>query len=277
MTAVTHPTPAAPSALLVAGLVGLLALPAAAEPMGPELVLLDLINAERDARGLRPVFWDEDLARLARDHAHDMRRRGIASHHSSGDDAVFADRLARTDLVVRTFAENTALARGLLEAHAALMDSPGHRANILSDEVTDVGIGVSVTDDGGAFFVVEDFASVVRPLPDGEAILVLRDALLDVPRSASSELLVERPDLSREAARLARRMAELDAERSPGLPAVEHDFSYHYTTIDPATLPISLTEILATTREYGVGLTRRQTPSRPAGTYFVVFVLRGVG
>lgn len=54
------------------------------------------------------------------------------------------DRVRAARIPTRIVLENVARGFGLREAHQALMDSPGHRANALSAEVTHVGIGVAL-------------------------------------------------------------------------------------------------------------------------------------
>ena len=39
------------------------------------------------------------------------------------------------------------------------MNSPGHRANILSDDVSEIGIGFAVDDQSGAMYWTQKFAA----------------------------------------------------------------------------------------------------------------------
>jgi hypothetical protein len=72
-----------------------------------------------------------------------MRATGIVGHLSATTGTA-ADRLrvakVRTGLVL----ENIARAYGIGEAEAGLMNSPGHRANLLSAAATHVGIGIDL-------------------------------------------------------------------------------------------------------------------------------------
>ncbi len=61
-----------------------------------------------------------------------------------GSNAV--DRMAAAGVTYRTAGENLALAPTLSLAHTGLMNSPGHRANILHPDFGRVGIGIV---DGG--------------------------------------------------------------------------------------------------------------------------------
>jgi uncharacterized protein YkwD len=116
-------------------------------PPRPDLEarMLDLVNAERAAAGLRPLRADPELTAVARRHSADMFARGYFSHITPEGGTPF-DRMRAADVRFRAAGENLALARSLQMAHDGLMDSPGHRANILRPAFGRVGIGVL---DGG--------------------------------------------------------------------------------------------------------------------------------
>jgi uncharacterized protein YkwD/tetrahydromethanopterin S-methyltransferase subunit G len=110
-----------------------------------EARMLELINAERAAHGLSPLRADPELAGVARAHSRDMFARGYFSHVSPDGKDPF-DRIRQAKLSYRTAGENLALAPTLALAHQGLMNSPGHRANILRPAFGRVGIGIV---DGG--------------------------------------------------------------------------------------------------------------------------------
>ncbi len=110
-----------------------------------EAEMLELVNRERTAAGLAPLEADPELAEVARRHSADMFARGYFSHHTPENKDPF-DRMRESDVRFRTAGENLALAPGLQIAHTGLMNSPGHRANILNPQFGRVGIGIL---DGG--------------------------------------------------------------------------------------------------------------------------------
>ena len=112
-----------------------------------EARMLELVNEERGQRGLRPLRADPDLREVARAHSRDMFARGYFSHISPEGSSPF-DRIRAADLRFLAAGENLALAQTLPTAHQGLMDSPGHRANILRPSFGRVGIGVL---DGGMY------------------------------------------------------------------------------------------------------------------------------
>ncbi|WP_029001213.1 CvpA family protein [Azohydromonas australica] len=113
----------------------------------PELEarMLELVNREREKEGLRPLRADPEAAEVARAHSRDMFARGYFSHVAPEGADPF-DRMRRGGLRFLLAGENLALAPTLELAHRGLMNSPGHRANILRPGFGRVGIGIL---DGG--------------------------------------------------------------------------------------------------------------------------------
>lgn len=107
--------------------------------------MLDLVNQERAAAGLRPVVADPELTEVARRHSADMFARGYFAHDTPEGRDPF-DRMREANVSFLTAGENLALAPTLPVAHNGLMKSPGHRANILRPQFGRLGIGIM---DGG--------------------------------------------------------------------------------------------------------------------------------
>lgn len=106
-----------------------------------ERQLLDLVNDERTQRGIAPLAWDERLVPVARAHSTEMFQLKYFSHESPVSGSPF-DRLRAAGITYSRAGENLAYAQSVAVAHRALMDSPGHRENILRPEFTRIGIGV---------------------------------------------------------------------------------------------------------------------------------------
>jgi uncharacterized protein YkwD len=113
----------------------------------PELEsqMLELVNKERVREGLAPLAADPEMREVARRHSTDMFQRGYFAHATPEGRSPF-DRMREGGVQFRTAGENLALAPTLTIAHRGLMNSPGHRANILQRQFGRVGIGVM---DGG--------------------------------------------------------------------------------------------------------------------------------
>lgn len=111
-----------------------------------EQKMFELVNLERVKDGLKPLLWDDRLRDVARGHSRDMFERRYFSHYSpEGKDV--GDRLTERGVNFLIAGENLALAPDVIRAHQGLMDSSGHRKNILTAEFGKIGIG---TIDGGA-------------------------------------------------------------------------------------------------------------------------------
>ncbi len=106
-----------------------------------ERQMFNLVNQERRRRGITELTWRTELVPVARAHGRDMWEREYFGHYSpEGKDA--KDRLEEAGIEFRVVGENLALAPTLSTAHQGLMNSEGHRRNILDTEFKRVGIGV---------------------------------------------------------------------------------------------------------------------------------------
>jgi uncharacterized protein YkwD len=115
---------------------------------------LCLMNAQRTARGLRPLRLQPTLDKVATDFAAQMAAERFFDHVSPGG-STLVSRVKSTSYLSRvtgwSLGENIAWGTGELSTARATvkgwMKSPPHRSNLLSSEFTEVGIGLA---DGGA-------------------------------------------------------------------------------------------------------------------------------
>lgn len=133
-----------------------------------ENYLLDLINASRAEAGAGALSFDAELAQAAGDHSAWMLSTDTFSHTGEGGSSP-AQRVSDAGYDYRTTGENIGFiagpAVGTLDAadvellHANLMDSPGHRANLLNPNYTEIGLGIEQGDYRGypAVVVTENF------------------------------------------------------------------------------------------------------------------------
>lgn len=135
-----------------------------------EQYLLELINAERKKAGVQPLAFDGDLSEAAAKHTSWMLATDTFSHTGSGGSSPTQRIQAAGYSLNGSWAtgENVAWATTrapsgygdeVLLLHKNLMNSSGHRANILSDKYREVGLGFEVGDYRGrtSAFVTEDF------------------------------------------------------------------------------------------------------------------------
>lgn len=115
-----------------------------------EASMLVMVNAERAKAGLKPLAADPELSNVARAHSKDMFARGYFSHDSPDGKDPF-DRMKDANVKFLTAGENLALAQTLELAHKNLMNSPGHRENIMNPAYGRLGIGIQ---DGGFYGIM---------------------------------------------------------------------------------------------------------------------------
>ena len=112
-----------------------------------EKKMFELVNVERAKAGVKALIWDEQRTTVGRKHSEDMFKKGYFCHYSpEGRDV--GDRLQEVGIDYTVAGENLALAPDVNRAHTGLMNSPGHKRNILDPAFNKVGIGVI---DGGIY------------------------------------------------------------------------------------------------------------------------------
>jgi uncharacterized protein YkwD len=147
---------AAPSASAADACSAAHARPAQASKRALVRATLCVLNAHRARNDLRRLRLSPRLSAAARRHSRAMARRNFFSHDSLGG-ASFVDRIRRTGYLRGTrswsVGENIAYGDGGRSTPASIgrawMNSPGHRANILSRSFRAVGIGIAVGTPGG--------------------------------------------------------------------------------------------------------------------------------
>jgi len=103
--------------------------------------VVKLVNAERAKRGLHPLKANWQLSRVARYKSQDMAKLGYFSHTFP----TYGSRFMMMEKVgVRFSAAGENIAKGQRTPQEVMngwMNSPGHRANILSPSYTEIGVG----------------------------------------------------------------------------------------------------------------------------------------
>ncbi|HUS27103.1 MAG TPA: CAP domain-containing protein [Kofleriaceae bacterium] len=161
--------------------------------------LLALMNRDRQAAGLPALLWDERVAQVSRAHSEDMRRTKIVAHISPTTGSA-ADRVKVAGIKTAVVLENVARAYGVGEAHLGLMNSPGHRANILAAAATHVGVGVILGDDISGrreMFLTQVFIRIPPKVDRAQAADLVRERINAVrPVSVNVKLAGVAQDLA---------------------------------------------------------------------------------
>lgn len=124
-----------------------------------EALMLELINQERVKAGLKSLKIHPELTETARLKGQDMVNNNYFSHYSPVYGSPF-QMMTSAGIRYSYAGENLAGAPTVERAHQALMNSPGHRANILNPNFTHIGIGVVESRTFGKIFV----QMFIRPL-----------------------------------------------------------------------------------------------------------------
>ena len=124
--------------------------------------VIELTNAERGRVGVAPLAPSATLALAAQGYA-EVLAEGPCFGHNCG--STLSERLDRAGYRERAaWGENIASGYATPEAVVAgWMSSTGHRANILSDQYRDLGVGVAIAGDTGRLYWVQNFGRSRTP------------------------------------------------------------------------------------------------------------------
>ena len=139
----------------IACFIFVISITAHAGPSQREQQLFDLVNHEREKAGLSKLEWNDRLAQAALAHSRLLAENRDLSHQFPGE-PLLQERVGATGLRFNSVAENVAASPDVDTAHTALMNSSGHRANILHQDYN--SIGVSIVERDHELFITQDFA-----------------------------------------------------------------------------------------------------------------------
>jgi len=227
--------------------------------------LLTLVNEERKKAGLPKLQWDSHLAESARRHTQKLVDHQDLSHQFSGEPPL-SERVGATGLRFNSVAENVGMAATIDEIHKGFMDSPPHRANILSPKYNSVGFGITLNQ--GELFVTQNFANVL-PTYSAEKF---RDAVVSefnrVRRSKHVPEIDARPDDRLE-------KAACTGKVNPN--SLIHDLPgvtdlVIFTSFVPEKLPSHMQDAAGdrTLRRMNIGVCFKPGPSYGYGSFYVV-------
>jgi len=227
--------------------------------------LARFVNREREREGVQGLQWDDRLADAALRHARIMAERNELSHEFRGE-ARLRDRVAVTGARFNDVAENVAYDNDVEGAHIHLMQSPGHRANILNPRYN--AIGIAVLWRGERVYVVEDFT---RSMEEQSDATVAAKVFAAFNRQRHTTRLAS-VTLTRDLHSAACRMAREDKVTTAGLSTVGATSLVAFTTFQPDELPASA---LAQARDpqitsVAIGACFARTESYPSGIDWVV-------
>ncbi|QHE52871.1 CAP domain-containing protein [Pontibacillus sp. HMF3514] len=119
---------------------------------GFEYQLFDITNAARVKHDLSPLSWADSVRKTARAHSLDMAENNFFSHENLEGQSPF-DRMNEDNIPFITAGENIAAGQlSSIYTHAGLMNSLGHRKNILHSKFEMLAVGVAFNEDSRPYY-----------------------------------------------------------------------------------------------------------------------------
>ncbi|AST90926.1 MULTISPECIES: CAP-associated domain-containing protein [Sutcliffiella] len=127
--------------------------------VGFEYQLFDLTNATRSNHNLPLLSWDDQVKETARKHSMDMAENQYFSHTNLKGQSPF-DRMEEDNIPYTTAGENLAYGQiSSIFAHEGLMNSLGHRKNILQERFRKLGVGVAFNNESQPYYTKKYFSN----------------------------------------------------------------------------------------------------------------------
>ncbi|MFC3209607.1 CAP domain-containing protein [Planomicrobium okeanokoites] len=124
---------------------------------GYEFLLYELTNSARIQRELPLLKWDEQAMLTARKHSEDMAEKEYFSHTNKEGESPF-DRMSDDGIDFFVAGENLAYGQySSIFAHEGLMNSMGHRENIVKPDFGYLGVGAAFNSDNQPFYTANFF------------------------------------------------------------------------------------------------------------------------
>lgn len=121
--------------------------------------MVELVNVERDARGIPPLELHPRLSELARKYSQRMAATGRVDHDL---DRPMEERIRKVLPNTCMFGENVSKNTSVDYALSDLMTSEGHRDNLLNPGYEMVGVGI-VQGENESLYITQEFARRCDP------------------------------------------------------------------------------------------------------------------
>ncbi len=187
--------------------------------------MVSLIDRDRKANGLSSLEVDDKLSAIARSHSIDMANTDFFGHisPSTGD---ISDRLRQRGYLASLAMENLARSPTLSEAEEGLMRSPGHRAALLSQETTRLGVGISHDNSDPHMFIITQIFAVPYVQPQARDFVAELEDLVRERRNLLGYAMRIDSRLEDAAQRVADHLAIEGIDRGPLDEFIEPELEY---------------------------------------------------
>ena len=161
--------------------------PAAFNPATAAQRVLDLMNADRAAVGLPALSMRGDVNAIAQGQSTAMAAAGTIWHNEQ-----FLTQGTRKALAATMLGENVGMGGTVDLVHAAFMNSPGHKANIVESAYSVVGVAVAQGPDG-LVYVTQDFVQPSGGTPRAVSVAKPKAAAAPKPAAAPKAKVASTP------------------------------------------------------------------------------------
>ena len=224
------------------------------------------LNAERKKRSLEPLRREPRLDESAQAHGARMYESGVLTHQLNKEPSVRL-RIAATGLHFNYSGENLAYSTELEDLLPNLMQSPGHRANILDEKFN--AIGIAIFKRGNRYYAVQNFARVTSEASVATAEQEFIDAfnLFRKGHNLSPVTFATEQRIRTAACGMA-----LDDELSAkGMPmGGSFRRATAFTTFEPSELPDNVKKVASDSnlRQAQIGACQKATRTYASGVYW---------
>ena len=231
--------------------------------------VFDELNQERSKAGLPVLEWNELAADAARRHAALLAQNAELSHQYP-DEPSLPERIGATGARFTLAAENVARTEHIEDVHLALMNSPGHRANMLSPKYNAAGIGV--VERGGKIYVAQDFIFQVAVYSEADFSAAFADHFNQTRKSLGLRQLDARVDPAIHGLACS---TDGDANKLAG--SVSGKYVVVFTSSEPRRLPDQMQKAAAAPDYYRMnfGVCFRPDKEHGYGNFWVVAAFTG--
>jgi len=165
----------------------------------PEETMLKLINRDRSKMNLPDLKMINEVNRIAEKHSKEMAEEGEINHVSrlTGD---VSDRIKDWKdynmFFISKLGENLSKAKDVHSSQKGLMESPGHRGNILDPDFNSVGIGIAKGKDG--YLYITQIFLQINEFPEADSILENIFSSINRKRKTQDSSLITRDSILNE-------------------------------------------------------------------------------
>ena len=121
--------------------------------------MYDIINAERTKAGLNAFTVNTDIEQNARAHATNMAYWGYFGYEDSDKLTPF-ERLDNKKVSYTMASENISKEDNVVKVYCEWMNNSGSRANLLTAEMVDVGMGMAASSNGKNVYTTLDYVKL---------------------------------------------------------------------------------------------------------------------